>query len=424
MTNLPVNSTHDQICAIAQNFCENQVEVCRNLHQQDIEECTLGSDRAKIMPWMQQHGRSHLATARNGELEQMVKHQWSTPMKNLTTCVVTLVSAGIFSTASQLFTYRLPSWLTIPISAAGGAFLGLVAEDRTKRVITRCRLKQSTRNVLHELESNQQAAKNELDYEYQNAQISLLQQIEGKKYLKDQSLTDPIAAGGLILLEAAAGFYLALPIGLFFAILAGSVPIVAILAAAAALSEYAELPKEASKLIPEYQPHLSPSENLTEAEILEMRRTFAVIKYTLESTPSSRIKNRQMCEADAEMGYFEDKQHMLQQEMVQVLYQCDEEYEAAKRNVELSYPMPQVKRQGLGAQEYQALLEKAMQERQRRIEEEKTQIEGKKQTAMRKLADTYGLQIYQAQQQWQRAKECYGAAYEQWQSGQELRRLS
>jgi hypothetical protein len=426
MTNLSVNSTSEQICAIAQKSRESQVEVCRNIPQSDIEECLLGSDRAKIKPWMQQHGRSQLAKTRTGEMEQIVKHQWSTQLKSMTTFLVAAVSAGIFGAASQLFTFRLPSAITIPISAGAGAGIGFVAEDRAKRCITHHRLKHGTRNILNQLEKNLQAGTtNEFDYEYYNAQILLLQDIEGKKYLKKQSLADPIAASALLLLEASAAFYLALPVGLlFFAFLAGALPLAAVLAAAAALSEYIDLPKEATKLIPEYEPHLLPWDNLTEPEILQMYRTVALIKYTLESTPGSRIKNREMCEAEAEMGYFEDKLQRLQQEMVQLLYQCEEEYEAAKKKVELTHPMPQVKRQGLGAEEYQALLEKAMQERQRLIEQEKARLDAEKQATMKKIADTYGLQIYQTQQQWDAAKERYEAAYEQWRARQELPRLS
>jgi hypothetical protein len=426
MANLAANLTTDQIRAIAQKSRESQVEVCRNLLQQDIEECILGSDRAKIMPWVQQYGRSQLAKTRTREMEQIVKCQWSSQAKTLATVLVAAISAGILGAASQLFTFRLSSAITIPISALEGASIGLVAEDRTKRCITRHRLKHGTRNILNQLEKNLQAeTKNEFDHEYYNAQINLLQDVEGKKYLKKQSLADPITASVLLLLEASAAFYLALPMGfLFFAFLAGAVPLAAILAAAAACSEYIEVPTEATKLIPEYEPHLSPWDNLTEPEILQMYRTVAVIKYTLESTPGSRIKNREMSDADADLGYFEEKQQMLQQEMVQALYQCQEEYEVAKKNVELTYPMPQVKRQGLSAQEYQALLEKAMGEWQRLIEQKKAKLEAEKQAAMEKITDTYGLQIYQAQQQWQRAKQQYEAAQQQWRSGQELPTLS
>jgi|GEM_PF-5561097 len=405
---LPIRSTH-ALLKSADNLRENFVEACRHIPQKDIDERILGSDRAKVLPWMQQQGRSKLAQARTTEMKQVVNRQWSKQTQTLTTFVVAAVSAGIFGAAGQLFTFRLPSWLTIPASAAGGIGIGLVAEDRAKRTITLCRLKHSTRNQHTDLETNQAASKNEFDYEYHNAQIQLHQQVEAKKYLNKRSLTDPVAATSLILLEAAAAAYLALPAGLAFAFLAGGLPVVVILATAAALSEYIDLPKEYKLLIPEYEAELSPGSHEDESEILATRRLQGAIKFCLESAPGDRIKSRTMAEDLAEMDFYTEKQKLLQAEMIQALYECQEEYQAKKDQVESAYPLPEINRQGIGEDKFNELQKTALQARAEKIEQAQAKLEAEKLMALDKIGNTFKLEISHCQQAFDNAKErCEG----------------
>lgn len=414
MTNVD-NSSSDRTRTNDQQFLKNSLETSRHLPQKDIEDCLPNSDRAKILSRIQPYARQQLAETRTEEMKQVLQHQWSDGAKTLATVLVAAVSAGIFGAAGQIFTFRLPSWLAIPASGAGGILIGVVAEDRTKRVITTSRLKHSTQNLHDELEKNQQAAKNEFDYEHYKTQLVLLQTIEGKKYLKRQSLADPVVASSLILLEAAAAFYLALPAGLVFALLAGGVPLVVILAASAALSQYIELPKEATKLIPEYNRHLYPWNNLSEEEILEIRRTFCAIKFILESTRGSRLKNRAMAEADADMDFWSQNLRMEQERLLEAVYQCQEKYEAAKKNLD-AQAMPPVDRKGIGGEEFIELQTEAEREWKAKMEQEKENLETKKQAELAQIRDTFSLEISRCQQEWERAKELYEAAQMQWQT--------
>jgi hypothetical protein len=414
MNNLADNSINQKIRLNGKKSQENSALVLRNLQQQDVEECLLGSHRAKIMPCQEKSGRAQLAQTRTVEMQQTIKHQWSIQTQKLITFCLYAAMAATFTIAGQLFTSRFLSLLAIPFSVILGVFIGSLAKDCTTRLFAHCRHKNITQKINSELEKNQTSAKNEFDYKYYQSQIRLLQVIEGNKYLKKLSSIDLMGSVGLTLLESVAGFILALSGGLFIAGIFALLPVVLIIAASAFLSEYIELPKAYSKLIPEYEPYLSPWDDLTESEILDTRRTLAVINYTLESIPGSPIKDREMAIASDEMSFFGEKLVILKEEMVQSLYQCQEKYEAAIKNVETSDSIPTVKRQGLGAEAFQKVQNEAKSESQQQIKQEKELLEKQKETALNKISDTYGLQIYHTQQQWHDAKMRYDAAGKRW----------
>jgi hypothetical protein len=420
---VPGETTKNQIQKSARKLLHDRIEDCRNFQQPDIEECLSNGDRATAKTWMKPQGECELATDRIKAIEPIIQRQWPEKSKTWASILVAAISAVIFGAVGQIFTFRLPSWLSIPASGIGGIFIGAIAENRSKRVVTHCKLKHITKNVLKELEKNQQAANNEFDCEYYNAQIVFLQTVEGNKYLKEQSPWDAIVASTLTVLESGAAFYLALPTGMIFALLAAGVPVVVIWAAAAVLSDYIEVPEEYAKLISEYE-NSDPWQDFSEEQIIEIRRTISGIKFTLANVTGSLIKNREMAEFDADMLYWSQKEQMLKEEFVQAIYQVDEEYEIAKSQLEENTAaMHQVSRKGLGYEEYQKRQAEATKERELQVEQKKQKLEAQKQQKLSQIKDTYGLKIKHCEQQYEEAKMRYDLAYEQWLNSQQVSRF-
>lgn len=385
--------------------------------------------RADVSQRIMQYAQSQLAQSRIDDMAPVANRQITPSTKTAAQIIVALLSALTFSAGTQVLTSRLGA-AALPAALAGGGVAGFLVDDRATRSLTGMRRRHSTLQALHTTERQQQASppNNELAVLSYQAQIALLQQVEGKN-LEKQLPLDITLAGLLSSAEFATAFWivaqLGLPGGFLIEAITASLPVTIIWLAAAVQSERFELPEHYADLIEKYRPYLFPPADLltaneqtilVEKEQQEEHLDY-LIEYIAEGDTSGRLKNLAMAEADFEIEAAWNRKQLLEQKQDQEVQQRRFRHRAEIANLPNEYSEPLINLEGLTPQQIKAEQEKIERKRQQWVEAETRRREAILEEDLKLIAQLYETQIRQCEEEIAQIKERYDTAYQNWKEG-------